>query len=150
MNSTTDRLLNRPRLTALALVAASVLGLLAACSSDGGNARPSGPPVIGTGGGGSGGKAGSGEENEAGESSGGKAHGQGGRPQAGGSSGGSSNTGDGGVGAGAGEGGEAGAATVDPSCPVGDLGFLNQASSSQKSVFDNLKRLGDHPTLPPL
>jgi hypothetical protein len=144
MNSTTLRIVNRSRVTALVLVAGGVLGLLAACSSDGGNPSPSGPPVINTGGGGSGGKAPAG--NEAGEDSGGTA--QGGRPP--GPQGGSSNSGDAGEGGGAGEGGEAGAPPVDPSCPTTDLGFLNQATTSQKSLFDNNKRLGAHTTLPAL
>jgi len=143
MNSTTNRFLNRPRMLTLALVASSVLSLLAACSSDE-NASPGKPPVINTGG--SGGKAGGGE-NEAGESSGGTA--QGGRA-GGGSKAGSSNGGDAGEGGGDGEGGEGGAPPVDPSCPTTDLGFLNQPTTSQKSVFDNTKRLGSHPTLPPL
>jgi hypothetical protein len=145
MNSSTDRLLNRPRWTALVLVAGGVLGLLAACSSDE-NPAPGKPPVVNTGGGG--GKAGAGDS-DAGESSGGSA--QGGRAQGGGSQGG--NAGEAGEGGSAGEGGgagEAGAAPVDPSCPTTDLGFLNQPSNSQKSVFDNTKRLGAHPTLPPL
>jgi hypothetical protein len=145
MNSSTDRLLNRSRLTALALIAGGVLGLLAACSSDGGNPRPRNP-IINTGGGGKGGAG----DNDAGESSGGSA--EGGRAaQAGGSQGGRSNGGDAGEGGGAGDdGGEAGAPPVDPSCPTTDLGFLNQPSKSQKSTFDNSKRLGSHPTLPPL
>jgi|KBSMisStandDraft_5_1062788.scaffolds.fasta_scaffold368650_2 hypothetical protein len=148
MKSSNDRLLNRPRLTALVLVAGGVLGLLAACSSDG-NPTPGKPPVVNTGGGGSGGNTSSGGgENEAGESSGGSA--QGGRAHGGGSQGGRANVGDAGEGGGAGEGGEAGAAPVDPSCPTTDLGFLNQPSNSQKSVFDNTKRLGAHATLPPL
>jgi len=144
MNSSTVRLSNRSRLTALALIAGGVLGLLAACSSDGGNPKPRNP-IINTGGGG--GRLGAGD-NDAGESSGGSA--EGGRAQAGGSQGGSSNGGDAGEGGGAGEGGEAGALPVDPSCPTTDLGFLNQPSKSQKSAFDNSKRLGPHPTLPPL
>jgi len=146
MNSSTDRFLNRTRLTALVLVTGGVLGLLAACSSDGGNPTPSNP-IINTGGGGSSGKAGGGQS-DAGEDSGGSA--QGGRAQGGGSQGGNSNSGDAGEGGGAGEGGEGGAPPVDPSCPTTDLGFLNQESTSQKSVFDNTKRLGAHATLPPL
>jgi hypothetical protein len=71
MNSSTDRFVIRPRLTALVLVAGGVLGLLAACSSDGGNPTPSNP-IINTAGGGSGGKAGAGDS-DAGESSGGSA-----------------------------------------------------------------------------
>jgi hypothetical protein len=145
MNSSSIRTLNRRRLTALVLVTAGMLGALAACSSDGGNPTPGKPPVVNTGG--SGGRAGGGVS-DAGEDSGGSA--QGGRAQGGGSQGGNSNVGDAGEGGGAGEGGEAGALPVDPSCPTTDLGFLNQPSKSQKSVFDNKKRLGDHPTLPPL
>jgi hypothetical protein len=146
MNSSTDRSLNRTRLTALSLVAGGVLGLLAACSTDGGNPTPSNP-IINTGGGGGGGKAG-GSVSDAGEDSGGTP--QGGRAQGGSSQGGNSNSSDAGEGGSAGEGGEAGAPPVDPSCPTTDLGFLNQPSNSQKSVFDNVKRLGAHATLPPL
>jgi hypothetical protein len=145
MNSTTDRLLKRQPLAALALVFGGVLGLVAACGSDGGNAKPSGPPVINTGGGGSGGSAGV-PDDDAGESSGGNP--QGGRAQGGGSNGGGPSDDDGG------EGGAAGAPPLDPRCPATgpttDLGFLNQETTSQKSVFDDTKRLGPHPTLPPL
>jgi len=149
MNSTTYRVLNRPRATALVLIASGVLGVLAACSSDGGNAAPSGPPVINTGGGGS---SSGGSHNDAGESSaGGSRAGSGNK--AGGSNGGSGGgtvVADGGEGGAGAEGGEAGAGPVLPTCPSTDLGFLNQPSKSQKAAFDNTKRLGPHATLPTL
>jgi len=149
MNSTTYRSPNRPRLTtALVLIAGGVVGLLAACSSDGPNARPSDgkPPVINTGGGGSGNS-----DNDAGESSV-----AGSRANAGRSNGGSGGKGapvaEGGA---SGEGGEAGEAGAGPgpvvACPAtDDLGFLNQPSSSQKEPFENTKRLGAAAALPPL
>jgi len=150
MNSTTSRFLNRPRATALVLIAGGMLGVLAACSGD--NAAP-GDLVINTGGGGSGGSSSGGSHNVAGESSVGGSRAGSGNNKAGGSNGGSgggtvvADGGDGGVGA---EGGEAGAGPVSPTCPTTDLGFLNQPSTSQKAVFDNTKRLGPHTTLPTL
>ena len=155
MNHFKYRFLSQPRLSALVLIT-GVLGVLAACSSDGGNDIPSGPPVISTGGGGQG-------NGEAGES-----------PSTGGSTpahGGSSNQGGGAPTSEAGAGGEAGeaGATGNPTgtagsggvgvggaggasatCPTSDLGFYNQPTTSQSSVFDNVKRLGTHATLPNL
>jgi len=145
MNSTTYRFQNRPRLTiALVLAAGGVLGLLAACSSDG-NPTPS-HPVITTGGGGSGGAG----ESDAGETSVGGSRAGSGNNTAGGANGGSGGRPvvvEGGAG---GEAGEAGAGPLAPTCPTTDLGFFNQPSSSQKSPFDNTKRLGAHTPLPPL
>lgn len=153
MNHSEYRSLTRSRLPLLVLVAGGVLGLFSACSSDGGNPAPSGPPVITTGGGGSGGKG----SGEAGESSGGSPAQAGANSHAGNSNGGSGgagvtgNAGEGGLG----EGGEAGAApTPFVACPsdgpTTDLGFLNRESTAQKAAFDNTKRLGAHATLPAL
>ena len=147
MNSTTYRFSNRSRLsTTLLIGAGAVLGLLAACSSDGGNPSPSKPPVISTGGGGHGGAG----EGDAGENSEGGSTVKGGSGnQGGGSNGGSGGRviEDGGEG---GEGGEAGEGPIVPNCPDTDLGFFNQPTSSQKSPFDNAKRLGAAATLPAL
>src|SRR6185369_9380238 len=133
MNSTTYRFSNRSRLsTALMIGAGAVLGLLAACSSDD-NPAPSKPPVISTGGGGHGGAG----EGEAGENSEGGSTVKGGS----GNNGGHSN---------GGAGGQAGEGPIVPDCPDTDLGFLNQPSSSQKSPFDNTKRLGAAASLPVL
>ncbi|HEX2671943.1 MAG TPA: hypothetical protein VHM25_13765 [Polyangiaceae bacterium] len=145
MNSKTYRFSNRSRLsTALLIGAGAVLGLLAACSSDGGNPSPSKPPVISTGGGGHGGAG----EGEAGENSEGGSTVKGGS----GNNGGRSNGGSGGrvVEDEGGAGGEAGEGPIVANCPDSDLGFLNQPSSSQKSPFDNAKRLGAAATLPVL
>jgi hypothetical protein len=139
MNSTTY--LNRSRLTTTLLVSAfGVLGLLAACSTDGGNPSPTNPPVISTGGGGKGGGT---VDEDAGESSVGGTIANGGSGHTGGN-GGSDDIG------GAGEGGEAGTGPVSPSCPSTDLEFLNQPTTSQKAPFDNDKRLGAQAALPPL
>lgn len=148
MNSTISRFSNRSRLsTALLLGAGSLLGVLAGCSSDD-NPGPSKPPVISTGGGGNGGNAG---ENDAGESSvGGSTTNGGSGNKAGGSNGGSG----GGVveeeGGASGQGGEAGEGPITSTCPTTDIEFLNQPSSSQKTPFDNDKRLGAAAALPPL
>lgn len=144
MNSTTYRFSNRSRLsTALMIGAGAVLGLLAACSSDD-NPAPSKPPVISTGGGGHGGAG----EGEAGENSEGGSTVKGGS----GNNGGHSNGGSGGrvVEEEGGAGGQAGEGPIVPDCPDTDLGFLNQPSSSQKSPFDNTKRLGAAASLPVL
>jgi hypothetical protein len=147
MKTTTHRFTNRARLTAsLSLIAGGVLGLLAACSSDGGNPKPSTPPVVNTGGGGHGGTT----IGDAGESS------VGGSNTVGGSSGNRAGSGNGGSGqveegAGAGgEAGEAGAGPISPTCADSDEGFLNQPTKSQKAPFDNSKRLGAAAALPPL
>jgi len=153
MNSTTYRFSNRPRMTTALLLVASVLGMLAACSSDG-NPRPKNP-IINTGGAedtGPGGNGGRNQNNTGGTSASGS--------RAGGSNNraGSDNADDAGAGgvSGAtnddGSAGEAGAGPgpVIPDCPTTDLGFLNQPSNSQKAPFDNTKRLGAHATLPPL
>jgi hypothetical protein len=50
----------------------------------------------------------------------------------------------------AGSGGSGGSGGAAATCPTSDLGFYNQPSTSQKSVFDNVKRLGTHATLPNL
>src|SRR6478752_845210 len=133
MNSTVFRFSNRSRLSTVFLVGVgSVLALLAGCSSDD-NPTPSKPPVISTGGGGNGGSAG---ENDAGESS------VGGSTTNGGSGG--EIVEDGGAG------GEGGESPISPTCPSSDLEFLNQPSNSQKTPFDNDKRLGAAAALPPL
>lgn len=126
-------------LTAFGFVSATLFGLLAACSSDGGNPEPGGPPVIGTGGGGGKGSAGATGEAGAGDPD----------PSGGSAQGGASSQGGSSAEAGSSSGGDAGGPDV-PVCPSDDLGFLNQASSSQKAVFDNEKRLGPHATLPAL
>ena len=148
MDRSKYRFSSQSGLIALALIAAGTIGLLEACSSDGGNAAPS-TPVITTGG-----SAGSAGKGSAGESSGGSStHG-------GGSQGGNSNAhaGAGDIAGDAGEGGAAGAESAGSggrggapaSCPTSDVGFFNQPSKSQKSPFDNVKRLGTHDALPPL
>lgn len=142
MNSTTYRFTNRARLTTTLLVAlGTVLGSLAACSSDGGNPKPS-TPVVTTGGGGHGG----GGEEDAGESS------VGGTSAGTGNKGGSANGGSGHVeeGGAAGDVGEAGAGPIPADCPATDQDFLNQPTKSQKAPFDNGKRLGAAAALPPL
>ncbi|HYP74485.1 MAG TPA: hypothetical protein VER12_00935 [Polyangiaceae bacterium] len=144
MNPNTYRLSNRSRLsTVLMIGAGAVLGLLAACSSDD-NPSPSKPPVINTGGGGHGGAG----DGDAGESA------EGGSPARAGSgnSAGRANGGSAGrvVEEDGGAGGEAGGAPIVPECPDTDLGFLNQPTNSQKSPFDNAKRLGAAATLPVL
>jgi hypothetical protein len=138
-----SKLWSRSGLAALALFGGGTLGLLAACSSDEGNATPSNP-IINTGGsGGNGG--GAGDSSEAGTAD-----------QGGNANGGSTLTGDAGE---AGQGGAAGnnAAGDGPGnggasavCPTTDLGFLNQTSTSQSSTFDNAERLGTFSTLPAL
>ena len=154
MNHSDNRLLTRSRLAMLGLVTGGVLGLLAACSSDGGNAQPSGPPVISTGGGGSGNGGSGGVKGEAGGGTAGGAAHAGSTGKAGSGSGGSAPTEGGATGDG-GDGGEAGS-TAQPyvACPsdgpTTDLGFLNRASTAQKSAFDNVKRLGAHAELPAL
>lgn len=131
----------------LLIGAGAVLGLLAACSSDGGNPSPSKPPVISTGGGGHGGDGDAGEAGE-GETSEGGSTANGGS----GNKAGSSNGGSGGrlVEEEGGASGAAGEGPIVPNCPDTDLGFLNQPTSSQKSPFDNAKRLGAAATLPVL
>jgi len=149
MNSTTYRLSNRSRLASSLLIGTGVvLGSLVACSSDGGNPSPTKPVVITTGGGGHGGGTIDGEAGE--NSEGGSApKGGAGNGKAGGSNGGSGGrvAEDGGAG---GEGGQAGEGPLGPTCPSTDLEFLNQPSSSQKTPFDNAKRLGAAAALPPL
>lgn len=146
MNRSDNRFLNRSHLTALVLITGCVLGMLAACSSDGGNSVPSGPPPIST--------AGGGATGEAGEDSGGSSTTGGSTSHAG-----SSNGGTGGRSTPIGEGGEAGADVVGQGgeagegpgpvvrvCPTTELGFLNAPSPATvlKSTFDNA-RLGSHP-----
>ena len=142
MNSSMSRLFFGRGLRVLLLLSGGAIGVLAACSNSS-NDAPS-DPVITTGG--TPGSAGHGGESEAGG------------PDNGGSDpGGRSNaTG----GSGDGDAGESGAAGAEPggggsgnapaSCPTSDVGFYNQPSKSQKSPFDNVKRLGTHATLPPL
>jgi hypothetical protein len=137
------RISSQSGLTALVLIAAGTLGLLDACSSDGGNPAPSTPVII------TGGSAGSAGKGSAGESSGGTSA-QGGSSQ--------STAGVGAIVGDAGEAGEGGAAGAESggrggasaSCPSSDVGFYNQPSKSQSSPFDNVKRLGTHDALPPL
>jgi hypothetical protein len=151
MNSFKYRFLSQPRLSVLVLITGGVLGMLAACSSDGGNDAPT--PVVSTGGGGQGnGEApstgGSTPAHGGSSSHGGSAPtteaGAGGEAGEAGSTG--NPTGTAGTG-GAGVGGSGGAAAT---CPTSDLGFYNQPTTSQSSVFDNVKRLGTHATLPNL
>ncbi len=144
------KLLSRSSLAGLVLITGSTLGLLVACSSDD-NAAP-GTPVINTGGGG-------GKNADAGAP-----NGDSGTPDQGGttnSNGGGTPTGDageagqGGAAGGAGEpsggtGGTGGSGGAPVTCPTTDLGFLNQTTTSQKSAFDNVKRLGTYTTLPAL
>lgn len=139
-----SKLWSRSRLAALALLGGGTLGLLAACSSDEGNATPSNP-IINTGGSGGNGGGAAGDSSEAGIAD-----------QGGNGNGGSRLTGDAGE---AGQGGAAGNSAAgegpgnggtSPVCPTTDLGFLNQASTSQSSTFDNAERLGTFSTLPAL
>jgi hypothetical protein len=140
MNHSKFPSLTRSRLLALGLVFSGAFGLLAACSSDGGNAGPSNPPPISTGGGGDGGDGGEPSEPAGGAVNGGASNG-------GASNGGETN---------GGEAGEAGAAgggggPVVPECTlVGDLAFLNQPASGFNEKFDNKARLGTQTTLPAL
>ncbi len=136
------RFSSRSAVLGFVLAGAGAVGLAVGCSSST-NDEPSGPPVVNTGGGGSGGRG----DSSAGDDEGG-ANPVGGR-------GGSSN---GGAAGEAGEAGEAGTGAqpaggsgpLPANCPTSDVGFYNQTSTSQKSVFDDVKRLGAHATLPPL
>jgi hypothetical protein len=142
------RISSQSGLIALALIAAGTLGLLEACSSDGGNPAPSTPVIITGGSAGSAGKGGA-DENSGGNST------QGGSSQGGNSN---AHAGTGAIDGDAGEGGEGGAAGAESggrggapaACPTSDVGFFNQPSKSQSSPFDNVKRLGTHDALPPL
>jgi len=139
---------SKKALTTLAVTGLALLGLLAACSSD--NASPTDdPPVIITGGSGGNGSAGKGGSGDAGETSseGGTSNQGGSGPKAG-----SGPVPEGGAAGDLGAGGEAGATDVPvlPSCPKTDVEFYNQPTTSQKSPFDNVKRLGAHATLPKL
>jgi len=147
MNSTISRFSNRSRLsTALLTGAFAVAGALAGCSSDD-NPGPSKPPVISTGGGGNGGSAG---ENDAGESSVGGGTTNGGSGNKAGAANGGSGGGDVEEGGAGGQGGEGGEPPISATCPSSDIEFLNQPSNSQKTPFDNDKRLGAAAALPPL
>jgi hypothetical protein len=146
MNHSKQRLISRHPLTALVVIGSTVLGLLAACSSD--NSAPSDqPPVITLGGSGGTGGTGGSSSGTAGKGSGGANT----SAQAGANSeAGESNSSAGAGGEEAGTGGSAGAPDETVACPTTDLGFYNQASTSQKSPFDNDARLGPHATLPAL
>ena len=144
MDSSRYRVVFQSGTKALLLLLAATASLLDACSSDGGNPAPS-VTIINTGG--SSGASGS----SAGDGFGGSSAGNAARA----GSGSAVDTSPGGAAGEAGEGGgagEAGAGPIRPSrvCPTSELGFYNQPSSSQKSLFDNVKRLGTHDSLPPL
>ncbi|MEO7035885.1 MAG: hypothetical protein ABI548_18260 [Polyangiaceae bacterium] len=147
--------LSQSRLVGLVLVAGGVLGPLAACSSDGGNAAPTNP-VINTGGGGAknGGSAGDSNSDAGTPDQGGSTNSNGGSTPTGDAGeagqGGAAGGNAAGEGPGGGSGGMAGSGGTPAACPSTDVGFFNQTSTSQRSAFDNVKRLGTHATLPSL